>query len=447
MLGNIELKASLEKAIEKLQFTSFTPIQEKAIPLLLKNQNVILKAPTGTGKTYAFLIPILDHISQEIEQTQAIICVPTRELASQIERVAKELVTLMGENIDVYTLTGGRDRERSIEYLAKKQPQILIGTPGRLQDIIVKERMVDMREVRYIVFDETDMIIENGFIEALDEILESLVDTNDVTYAVASATVSQEVEVFIKKYIKNIQLIDVKRTDSTILNTKHLLLEVTGKDKPEMLLKVMGVITPYLALIFANTKKEVDFLTTFLKEKGYKVGTIHGDMKARERKQMIRRIESLEFEYVVASDIAARGIDIDGVSHVINYDVPTTDNIAFYSHRAGRTGRMNYDGVVITLFEKSEQVSLDKIAQSGVKFEQVVIKNGELVPKGNTRDKVRKEVDPKILAESQKAKKSANRKGKVKPGYKKRIKYAVQDAVRKEKRKTAKQNRKNNRRK
>ena len=450
MKKTLELKQSVLDVVNTLGFDEFTPIQEMAIPKLINKQNVILKAPTGTGKTHAFLLPILHKIDPALKQVQAVILTPTRELAHQTEKVLRQALAVFEEDITVFSLIGGKDREKSIAHLAKTQPQILIGTPGRIKDIFVDMKAIDVRYIRDIVFDETDMIVENGFIEALDNFLAMLPNSDKVTFAVASATVSQEVRIFIKKYIRNIELIEVKNATQANTSVEHLLLEVNGKNKQKVLLNILETITPFMVIIFANTKKKVVEIVAALKDEGYKVGYIHGDLQPRERTQMLKRIHNLEFQYVVASDIAARGIDIEGASHVINYDIPEVQNIEFYAHRAGRTGRMNYAGTIISLYTVEEQHIIDKIRKSGIKFEDVRLKDNEFVPRKSTeRRKVQPAVDAErehIKAISKKAKRGAHRGGKVKPGYKKKIKYAVDKAIIFEKRKSNKAKRKSDRR-
>ncbi len=432
----IKLKEEIQVALEALGFKEMTPVQEMGIPELLKKHNVMMKAPTGTGKTHAFLLPILENIDPTKKNVQAIIMAPTRELATQISLVARQCIKYMESDISIGLLIGGKDRGRLIETMSQTQPHIIIGTPGRLEDIIVKEKKVDIRYIQYVVLDETDMIVENGFLESIDAILTMLPEK--ITFAVCSATISQEIQQFLKKYVRNVKFIDVKKSKLANDKIEHLLLSVRENKRLEKLYEITEILDPYMALIFANTKKKVIEIFEFLQSKGMKVGMIHGDMQARERKQMLKRMQLLEFQYIVASDIAARGIDIDGVSHIINYEIPSLDSLAFYFHRAGRTGRMNYAGTIISLYEKEDLNRIGKLIKQGIDFQEIKLIDGEIVRTGKIKEKEAKALDAGVLSASQKAKRSANRTNKVKPGYKRKIKWAVTEAVTKEKRRQAK---------
>lgn len=427
----LNLKATLQQALIDAKITTFTPIQQQALPQILQHKNIMMKSPTGTGKTYAFVIPILNDIVIENETTQALIMAPTRELALQIHDVTKKLITGMDENITVTLAVGGKDRDKLKQLLQTKQPHILIGTPGRCEDMLAKEHLINTTTIKHLVLDEVDMIIENGFLESVDAVLSSIPE-QPMVFTVCSATISQEIEQFVRKYIKNISIIEIKQ--QTQQHIQHLFLDVTGKDKLAYLYHATQIFRPYVCLIFANTKKQVTEIHQYLSDKGLKAGLIHGDMPARQRQQMLRRVHQLEFQYVVASDIAARGIDIDGVSHIINFEIPPLENLQFYFHRAGRTGRMEYDGMILSFFDKEERNKLQKIVKQGIEFNEVKLKDHAFVHH-NDGAKTARQLDEQILQISQKAKKSAHRNNKIKPGYKRKIKWAVTDAIRKEKRK------------
>ena len=432
------LSSEMWRVLQELGIYTLTPIQEQAIPVLMARKNAILKAPTGTGKTYAFLLPIVEQLDAALEKTQAVILAPTRELATQISNVLKGILAESEKELSHALVIGGKDRARLLQTLERKQPQIIIGTPGRCEDIFVKEALVDTKAIQFVVLDETDMMFENGFLESVDAIFNTI-QQPDVCYAVCSATISEQIQQFVKKYIKNIQLIEVKKTDDFINKTQYLFWDVTGKNRLESLKKVMDAYNPYLGLIFANTKKEVNEIYQFLQEQGYKIGIIHGDMKTRERAQMLKRMHQLDFQYVVCSDMAARGIDIDGVSHIINYNLPPLSALQFFHHRAGRTGRSQYEGTVFSLYEKSELVIINKLMRQEINFEVVKLVKNEFVVQG-TMDKkaVQKEADNEMIALSKRAKASVHHSKKVKPGYKKKIRRAVETAVRQEKRKRSK---------
>jgi ATP-dependent RNA helicase CshB len=422
------------QALTALNIHTLSEVQEAAIPLLLQGKNVVLQAPTGTGKTYAFLLPILEKINVENKKTQTLILVPTRELAMQIAGVLREVIAVYNTEITYALAIGGKDRTRLLEQIKSNAPHILIGTPGRCEDMIVKEGVLDTKEIKTVVLDETDMIFENGFLESIDAILETL-RNNEVTYALASATISQEMRVFMKKYIVgSIAFVEIQKSAAFKAKTEYLLWDVSGKDRMRCLEQVMDHYQPYLGLIFANTKSEVEAIYDKLSRNNYRIGILHGNMKTRERAQMLRRIRQLDFQYIVCSDIAARGIDIDGVSHVINYELPALHALDFFHHRAGRTGRFKYEGTVFSLAEKSDAPKLEKLIKAGIEFEQVKIVDGTLLRQDDFRRKTTKKVDQELLQISQKAKAKASRGNKVKPGYKKKIRRAVVRSIQKEQR-------------
>jgi len=429
-----KLSNKMWQALSALHIHSLTQVQTEAIPLVLNRKNIMLQAPTGTGKTYAFLLPLVEQIVVENTKTQALIMAPTRELATQIRDVLREVVAVYDPAITYGLAIGGQDRERLIEGLKANAPHILIGTPGRCEDILIKEAVIDTKEIAFVVLDETDMMFENGFLESIDRIFDALKD-NDVCYVVCSATISQELQQFIKKYLgKNMQYVEVKKSDAFVAKTEYLLWDVSGKDRIACLKQVMDYYQPYLGLIFVNTKAEVDAVYQQLLADNYRIGVLHGDMKTRERAQMLKRIRQLDFQYVICSDIAARGIDIDGVSHVINYELPYEHTLAFFHHRAGRTGRFKYEGTVFSLYEKADMPKIQKLTKEGITFTDVKIKAGELVRQDANKGRAKKEVDKELLQISKKAKAQANRTKKVKPGYKKKIRQAVVSSIQKEQR-------------
>jgi len=437
-MQKIKFSDAMWLALNNIGIHELTPIQMKAIPVLLQEQNIMMQAPTGTGKTYAFALPILEKIDVTLMKTQAVIMAPTRELAHQIATVIKEVVIQYNPRITFELAIGGKDRERLLQNLALKQPHIIIGTPGRCEDIFVKESLVDTKYIKFAVLDETDMMFENGFLESVDAVFETI-RNNQVCYAVCSATISQEIQQFIKKYIKNIQLIEIKKTDDFKNKVEYLFWDITGKNRLESLQKVMDYYNPYLALVFANTKKEVVEIYEHLVGKGYRIGILHGDMKTRERAQMLKRIHQLDFQYVICSDMAARGIDIDGVSHIINYNLPPMNALQFFHHRAGRTGRSKYEGTVFSLYERSELIKIQKLVKQDIIFDTVKFSKGEFVKQGTVQsERITKTFDDELIALSKRAKAGVNKKKKVKPGYKRKIRRAVESSVQQEKRRRKK---------
>ena len=309
----------VKKTLNNIHFTSPTPIQDKVIPLVYKNKDIIGISQTGTGKTHSFLIPIIDRIDTSADYVQAVITTPTRELAHQIYENAKEFKK---ENPDlrISLVIGGSDKQKAINKLST-QPHIVIGTPGRIKDLSLNEQALIITTATTFVVDEADMTLEYGYLEDLDAVLSKM--REDLQMLVFSATIPEHLWPFLRKYMNAPELVQIDAHKKTTDNTKHYLIHTKHHDRYTVLKNIMDIIDPYICLIFCNKRTEATKLSDQLRSDGYRVGEIHGDLEPRERKQMMRRINNNEYQYIVATDIAARGIDIDGVSHVINMEFPT----------------------------------------------------------------------------------------------------------------------------
>lgn len=414
------------KAISELGFENPTPIQQSVIPLVYKNNDIIGISQTGTGKTHAFLVPIIDKIDPTKEIVQAVITAPTRELATQIFEQAK-IFMKHNDKIVVSLMVGGNDRQKAVNKLST-QPHIVIGTPGRIKDLSLDEQALKITTASTFVIDEADMTLEFGYLEDIDAVAGKMKDT--LQMMVFSATIPLTLRPFLKKYMKNPVTIEIDDHIPTTKNVEHVLLATKHQERYKVLKKIMATIDPYICIIFCNTRVEASNTTKKLREDGYKVGELHGDLEPRERKQMMRRVKASEYQYIVATDIAARGIDIDGVSHVINIDFPKEAD--FYIHRSGRSGRAKYTGVCYSMYDSSDEDNIKVLEKKGIQFKNMTIKNNILVDLGE-RDKRKKR--PKQPTELEKKVLSIVRKPtKVKPGYKKKRKWAVEKIVKKEKR-------------
>lgn len=392
------------KVLDILKFKTPTKIQTKVIPELLNNKNVVGVSQTGSGKTHAFLLPIIEKITFN-RSVQAIIIVPTRELAMQLDNNLKEFKKVYSD-LTTTLLIGGKEKKKNIT------SQIVIGTPGSLFDAINKQNLIKFDQLKYIVLDEADMLFDNNFIEEVDLVLSNVKD--NVVFAVFSATISQNMHPFFKKYFKNINVISI---EDTIENISHVLVDNKNKNRYDTLLNLTKILNPYLCLIFASKKSEVDEISKKLNEDGIKTIALHGGLNLRDRAKTIKRINALEFKFVVVSDIAARGIDIEGVSHIISYSLPY--ELDYYIHRAGRTGRYQYSGISYTIFDKEDIKKVEKLQAKGIEFKFAKIVNDSLeyddvfLRKQRTYDA---SSDEKLLNKVNKDKK------KVKPGYKKKRK-------------------------
>ncbi len=408
-----ELKDFIVSAVKDLGFKNFSEVQRNVFDSLQCRENLLVRSKTGSGKTHAFLIPIFNNLDPKNKIVQAVIISPTTELARQTYKVAQHMASFSKDEISIRVYVGGTDREREIQTLRSSQPQIVISTPGKLKDLVVDENVLKVYTASTLVVDEVDMALDSGYAEDIDAIAGIL---NEKRMMFFSATMSEKVLPFIKKYLDNPKMIDIK--DNSELNITHIWIPLKHRDRFEMLEQLMNIINPYLCIIFCNKKETVISVAGALRNKGIEVGEIHGDLSPRERKRILKDAQDLKYQYIVASDLAARGIDLDGVSEVINYEIPR--DFEFYIHRSGRTGRMNYKGMVYSFYTELDDIYLDNLAKKGVKpIYMQISKEGELEEyKGrNVREK---RVKP--LNEGQKrARAMLHKAGKVSPGYKKKL--------------------------
>ena len=363
----------VKETIQELNFKSPTNIQKSVIPLVYKYIDVIGISQTGTGKTHAFLIPIMDMIDVEKDCVQAVITAPTRELASQIYEHAK-LFVKHNPDLKVSLIIGGSDKQKAINKLST-QPHIVIGTPGRIKDLSLDEQALRITTADIFVVDEADMTLEFGYLEDIDAVLSKMKD--NLQMMVFSATIPQMLRPFLQKYMKAPKIIEIDEHLSTSRNISHYLVPTKHRQRYEVLKEVMSIIDPYICLIFCNKRNEVEDIAHRLREDGYKVGEIHGNLEPRERRQMMRRIKNMEYQYIVATDIAARGIDIDGASHIINMEFPT--ELDFYIHRSGRCGRGKYTGECYSMYDTSNQSIVEALEKKGIHFEVKELKGNQFV--------------------------------------------------------------------
>lgn len=400
-----------------------TPIQLKTMPLIAKRENIIGVAPTGTGKTLAFVLPILNNLDLS-QKLQVIIITPTRELARQI--FSKIIVFKKHQPLlQVKMLIGGESIDQQINSQLNKS-QLLIATPTRLKQILTRQ-ILDLHHVNALVFDEADMLMDLGFISDL-EFINSQFTNKDVQKISFSATLHEMLSIQLKKYFKNTKIINI--SNSIYENKKITHYVIHNHDKWHSLSIIMNTIKPYLCIIFANTKKEVEAIYQYLIQQNKNVCILHGSLLQRERKNNYRDIKNNKFQYVVASDIASRGLDIDGVSHIINWNLPTENE--WYIHRAGRSGRGKYSGESYVLYDQKEHDKLLNLSKKGIVFHHKFIKENELFDKEFLFKKKNQFKDLKTQNEIQKI--ISTTSTKIKPGYKKKIKEAIQKINQKNKR-------------
>ncbi|GIN38522.1 DEAD/DEAH box helicase [Heyndrickxia oleronia] len=423
--STFKFKTYIEEAINNLGFYEPTEIQQKMIPTILRGESAVGQSQTGTGKTHAYLLPILEMVDPELQEVQAVITAPTRELANQIyQEIVKITKYQTEQTIMSKCFIGGTDKQRTIEKL-KKQPQIVVGTPGRIHDLM-KEQALLLHTSRILVVDEADIMLDMGFLYEVDQIAGKM--PQNLQMLVFSATIPEKLKPFLKKYMENPKYEHVQPTHISAQNIEHNLVPLRSREKIDLLFDMLNSYNPYLAIVFTNTKSMADEVADNLLEKGLKVGRIHGDLSPRERTKMMKQIRNLEFQYIVATDLAARGIDIEGVSHVINFELP--QDLDFYIHRAGRTARAGYSGIATTIYQPSDEDALNKLEKMGIVFSYKDLQKGEWVSiaERNKRKNRKKQVDEI----EEKARNMMKKPRKVKPGYKKKINQQVEKMKKRE---------------
>ena len=443
MFSKYNFKEYINKGLESISFYKPTEIQEEVIPLVLDGNNIVGKSQTGTGKTHAFILPILQKLDEQEKTVQAVVIVPTRELGKQIYDEFLKITKFSENEIDIRLYVGGTDRNNEIERLSKTSPQIVIGTIGKLTDLTINENVLKLHTAKMVVIDEADMVFEFSEIKEIDKLFSRFQDIQVMSF---SATIPTDLKVFLDKYLDNALFIDLVGKNVKKETIKHIFIPTKNKNKDVLLCDLLKTFNPYLALIFANTVKKVDEISLMLVENGFKVGKLSGELEPRERKQVLKRIKDGIYQYVVCSDIASRGMDIVGVTHVINYELPS--DIEYYIHRIGRTARFDASGMAISFYDYDDESYLKKLKEKGLSYEFMILKDGELkVTKERNQKKNKKESDAEIAIH-----KRHPMPKKVKPGYRKKRKEVIEKEIKKEKkarisemyRKRAQKNRKNN---
>ena len=329
------------RAVLDMGFEEATPIQSQAIPVILEGKDIIGQSQTGTGKTAAFGIPLLERINPEDRRLQALILCPTRELAIQVSEEFRKLLKYK-DNIRVLPIYGGQPIDRQIAAL-RKGTQVVIGTPGRVMDHM-RRRTIKAETVQMMVLDEADEMLDMGFREDIETILVKIPEEHQTL--LFSATLSPEILDITKRFQRNPEFIKIVRKELTVPNIEQYYFDVKEKTKLDALCRIIDVYDPKLAMVFCNTKKRVDDLVEMLQGRGYFAEGLHGDLKQAQRDKVMQKFRNGTIEILVATDVAARGIDVDDIDVVFNYDVPQDDE--YYVHRIGRTGRAGKAGKAFT---------------------------------------------------------------------------------------------------
>lgn len=348
------LSEEIQKAVRYMGFEEASPIQAKAIPAMISGIDLIGQAQTGTGKTAAFGIPLLEKVDPKLKKLQAIVLCPTRELAIQVADEIRNLSRYM-HGIKVLPIYGGQDIVKQIRSL-KSGTQIVIGTPGRVMDHMRRKTM-KLDFVHTVVLDEADEMLNMGFCEDIEFVLSGVPEERQTV--LFSATMPKPIMEITKKFQNNAKVIKVTKKELTVPNIEQYYYDVKPKKKEEVLSRLLDIYSPRLSVVFCNTKKQVDLLVNALLGRGYFAAGLHGDMKQEQRDRVMQGFRTGKTEILVATDVAARGIDVDEVEAVFNYDLPQDDE--YYVHRIGRTGRAGREGRAFSFVSGKEVYKLKEI--------------------------------------------------------------------------------------
>ncbi|WP_139207568.1 MULTISPECIES: DEAD/DEAH box helicase [unclassified Bacillus (in: firmicutes)] len=354
--GFLELGISttLNDTLRENGIAESTPIQEKAIPVVLAGKDIIGQAKTGTGKTLAFILPILEKVNPKSSHVQALIVAPTRELALQITNEIQKM-TVHVKDIHVLAIYGGQDVSQQMKKL-QGNTHIVVATPGRLLDHL-RRGTIELSHVSMLVLDEADQMLHFGFLPEVEEIIEQTPAERQTM--LFSATMAKQIQSLAKRYMRKPEIIKIQSAEVTVNNITQRVVETTDRAKQDTLRQLMERDQPFLAVIFCRTKRRVTKLYEALKGYGYNCDELHGDLSQAKRERVMKRFRDAEIQYLIATDVAARGLDVEGVTHVFNYDIP--EDVESYIHRIGRTGRAGGSGLAITLVAPKDKMYLQQI--------------------------------------------------------------------------------------
>lgn len=401
-------EAALAK-LRRLGIDTTTPVQEKAIPIVRSGVDVIVQAPTGTGKTLAFLLPLMEKMKAHVDEAQVLIVTPTRELTLQIAKVARSLAEAF--SLRTLALYGGQDIERQKDKL-NRYPQMIIGTPGRLLDHL-RRKTLRISQANRVVLDEADEMMKRGFFEDVEKLITSIAP--DRQMLLFSATMPERIRALAYRYMQSPKEVKIEAEHITLDTITQIIIDTTEETKLDKLSLTINEKQPYLMMVFCMTRQRVHQVTMDLAKRGYLVDELSGDLTQVQRTLVLKRFRSAELQILVTTDIAARGLDIDGVTHVVNYDIPLTTED--YIHRIGRTGRAGKTGEAITFVNARQYDQLRRI-EAGIKRriakQRPTRSHEQAKARAAVRAKAIRERNQEKRAQKQEAKslsKYANRKG------------------------------------
>ncbi|MCR5079606.1 MAG: DEAD/DEAH box helicase [Bacilli bacterium] len=435
---SLALSETMISSLARQGYLSPSPVQERVIPKALKGQSLVCQSETGSGKTHSFLIPIIDSIDfSKNNSLQAIIIAPSRELARQIYTFASAFIADF-PSLKVRLFSSEMEKEQNEEGLSKA-PHIVIGTPGRLGEVLDRDYSLDLHEVRTLVLDEADMLMEFGYFDEIDSLFDKLPERKQTM--VFSATLNEGLTSKLSRYISSSFLYEGK-DNKTATRVRHHLVDVKHAPIEDALIRFLKSRPIYLGLIFASKKEGANAAYAALKKAKLNAVLFTGDLEDRERKKTIKSIKENRYQYIVCSDLLARGIDIEDVSDVISLDLPSDS--AYYYHRAGRTGRFDKEGDSWVFYNRDSLRRPKELLEAGVPFDYYELRGETLVPDelGLIEKKkftIKKNWESEEQLKDIKIAKAKSRSKKVKPGYKKKTKEAIERVKGKYRRKAIKE--------
>jgi superfamily II DNA/RNA helicase len=376
----------IQAAWNKSGFTSLTDIQERAIPKLLENKDIVIESPTGTGKTLAYVLPALAKLDPEIKNAQAVFLAPTRELAMQIYDVCQKFTENSG--LSGASLIGGANMQRQLDKL-KKKPQFIVGTPGRVKELIQNKKL-KMHEVKTIVIDEADHIIEAGFNGDVEQVIAATLKDRQLVFV--SATINKKTEDWSKKLAVEPAVIKVEK-QAEANQVKHTFMVSDYRDKVDNLRKLIRHTPGIKAIVFINSSMKMDEFASRLEYKKIKLGVLAGNSTKQERQKVLNDFKKGKIPVLLTTDVATRGLDIPDVTHVVHFELP--EDVKQYVHRSGRTGRMGKEGTVVSLVTKAELSSIKKWTTNiNVPLQKQLLERGNIVIEDIQKETEKKEAAP-----------------------------------------------------
>ena len=405
--SSLRVSQELCQALAGMGIKEPTPVQAEAIPALRNGKDTIVQAQTGTGKTLAFLLPLFDKVKVQADNIQVLVLTPTRELTLQIAKVAAQLGKALG--IRSLAIYGGQDIERQKQKLGR-EPHVIIGTPGRILDHM-RRKTINFATTNKIVLDEADEMLRRGFLEDVEQVLTSM--ARDRQIMLFSATMPDKVKALAHRYMTDFQHVIIKTQNITLDNIQQRMVDTIEDSKLDKLCELINAENPYLAMVFCGTKQRVSQVAMNLARRGYLADELHGDLSQLQRTNVLKKFREAKLQILITTDIAARGLDIEGVTHVFNYDLPR--NTEEYIHRIGRTGRAGQQGVAIT-FVNARQYSQLRRIEAGIKNHiQKDVSSRSLASRLKREKRERELAAKKAAAEKEQSKQAksryANRKG------------------------------------